>query len=255
MRMNVGKQIEIQAVEEYKNIGIYINNNIPFTSKVGDLTITGELDAVLRTAPGSKEKYILEKKSIYGHYSAKEVFGQFLYPRAAIAKPKWGHLFQLGIYLYHFSSLPITHPNYINLGVLHYTDRGDGHFGTFEVELIKEWKILSEGNMQIHKIAYWSEELHVPYTVTEVSIEDILSRYKQIKDKLSGDTPPPRDFEKEYSSEKIESYHDAGLISESKYDKWKSSHSPRGKGKEFIGDFHCYTLYCPWSDLCHGCQK
>lgn len=255
MRMEVGKQVERSCIEDFKRMGIFVDNNVKFKSTMMGVDISGEVDAILRTEPCSGTKYALEIKSIYGRFAQTEQFGNFLFPRAGYAKPKWGHLLQLGIYLYHYSLLPEDHPGYLPFGSILYVDRGDGHFGSFDVELVKEYRILEEGSVPVHKIAYWSKMMKVPYTITDFAIEDCIGRFGMIKSYLNKEEPPPREYKLVFTPEEIEKRHDAGLISDSKYNSWKKSHAPRGKKKVKLGDWICLPLYCGWSSLCNCCEK
>jgi hypothetical protein len=251
MRMEVGKAVEQNLIEHSKKMGLYCGSNIPFQAKLDGAEIAGELDLVLRTTPCAGSKYILECKSIYGNFATKDIFGSFLFPNAGKGKPKDSHLMQLAIYLRHFSRFPVDHPSYIPFGALFVCDRGDGHFGTFDVWLEKETSSLAEGEqISSHKIKYYSKYLQVPITVAPFTVEDILSRYRHINAALEKEEPPKRDFKKEYSEEEIEQRYESGEVSESRYKTWKSSHGPRGKGKVTLGDWNCGNLYCPYSSLC-----
>jgi len=252
-RMNVGKEVENSVIEDCKKSGLYVANNVVFRVEMDGVPIAGEIDAVLRTAPCSGEKYCMECKSVYGYYAQKEIFGKFLKMGKEPGKPKDSHLMQLALYLNHYSRLPKDDPGYLAFGALFICDRGDGHFGVFDVWLEPDTMILGEGEeITTHRIFYSSEVLGVLRTACPWTVEDILSRYRGVQDLLSGDAPPPKDFLREYNAEQIEQRHEIGMISDSAYKKWKSSHGPRGKGKEKLGDWNCQRLYCPYSDFCWG---
>jgi len=253
MRMDVGKQVENAFIERCKEMGIYAANNVPFSTKMGDIQISGEIDAVLRTKPCGSEFYCTEVKSVYGFLAQKDIFGKMLNPRGGVGSPRDSHLMQLGLYLYHYSRFPKDHPAHLPFGALFYCDRGDGHTITYDVYLEKEHRTLPEGGSVLgHRIAYVSDQGQVPYTVTEIAIEDILQRLSYIQRMLKEKKVPPRDYCHEYNAEQVELYHKLGRISDSAYKKWKSSHGPRGKGKEVLGDWQCYKLYCPWSTRCRN---
>lgn len=242
MRMNVGKEVENSCIEQYKKAGIYVANNMMLTYEpMPGIIITGEVDVVIRDPEGNK--VLVEEKSIYSTFAQRDNFGHKLFKGAGPGKPRISYLMQLGLYLYHFSRLPKKDPAYAPYGIIHVTDRGDGHYGFFEVELVKESRILPEGgSVPIHRVAYWSEDLEVPYTLTTWTMEDVVERYAYVKRHLDEDKMPPRDFDDNYSKEKVERYHKAGLISDSKHKKFMASHGPRGKGKEVISDWNCFDL-------------
>jgi hypothetical protein len=255
-RMNVGKQVENAFIETCKRAGVYVANNVKFRAEMKGIPIAGEMDAVLRTTPCGKEKYVAEVKSIYGYYPQKEILGKFIGTGREDGRPRDSYVMQIALYLYQFSRLPEDDPSYLPFGAIFVADRGDGHYGAFDVWLEKELKILGEDEVQsVHNIYYSSSSMGIYRTKIPYTVEDILNSYRAIQVALAIDKPLPRDFIREYNREQIEERHAAGEISANNYKKWMSSHGPRGKGKEKLGDFHCYKLYCGWSDYCWSCEN
>ncbi len=253
-RMNVGKYVENAIIETCKREGLYVANNVPFQVTMDGIEIAGELDAVLRTEPCGTERYIAEIKSMYGYYAQKSIFGKFIGSGKEPGVPKDSYLMQIGLYLNHFSRLPKDSPYYISFGAIFVCDRGDGHFGVFDVWLEEEVVVINDDEtLARHKIYYSSDDMGVPRTAAPFSIEDILSSYRTVKDALSGETPPEKDYTLQYTKEQVETYHEAGLISASAYKKWSASHGPRGKGKEQLGDWQC--SYCDWAAHCHQLKE
>lgn len=195
-------------------------------------------------------------KSIYGYYPQKEILGKFIGTGREDGRPRDSYVMQIALYLYQFSRLPEDDPSYLPFGAIFVADRGDGHYGAFDVWLEKELKILGEDEVQsVHNIYYSSSSMGIYRTKIPYTVEDILNSYRAIQVALAIDKPLPRDFIREYNREQIEERHAAGEISANNYKKWMSSHGPRGKGKEKLGDFHCYKLYCGWSDYCWSCEN
>jgi hypothetical protein len=256
-RMNVGKEVENSVIETCKREGLYVANNIPFRVVMEGIPIAGELDAVLRTEPCGGQNYCMECKSLYGYYAQKSVFGKFINNgRGDPGSPRDSYIMQIALYLNHFSRLPKNNPSYLPFGAIFVTDRGDGHFGVFDVWLEEEIKILGEDEqVSCHKIFYSSQAMGVPRTQVQYTVEDILAGYRIVKNALDGNVPPPRDFIKEYNRDQVEAMHELGEISDSAYKKWISSHGPRGKGKEKLGSWICSPTYCPWSSLCWSEQE
>jgi hypothetical protein len=247
-RMEVGKEVEKEIIEKCKVAGLWAGNNIQFKAVMGGIQIAGELDAVLKRR-SDQVKYLLEIKSIYGYYAQKEIFGRFLNQGGDPGKPRDTYVMQVALYLNYFSKLPKDHPMYLPFGAIFVCDRGDGHFGVFDVWLSEEMQVIGEDEtINISKISYRSPRMRVPTTVLPYSVEDILARYRMVDGLLPGGTPPKREFSREYDKETIEIRYAQGLVSKSAYEKWQSSHGPRGKGKETLGDFQC--SYCPHSSLC-----
>ena len=250
-RMNVGKQVENSIIESCKREGLYVDNNVPFRVVMDGIPIAGELDAILRTEPCGGERFICEIKSMYGYYAQKAIFGKFIGNGREVGEPKDSYIMQIALYLNHFSRLPKDDPSHIPFGAIFVCDRGDGHFGVFDIWLEEEIKIIGDDEeIPCHKIYYQSEAMGIPRTLVPYTTEDILAGYRIVQNALDGDVPPPKDYVREYSRDQVELYHSIGKISDSAYKKWMSSHSPRGKGKETLGDWNCQRMYCPWSSVC-----
>lgn len=195
-------------------------------------------------------------KSMYGYYAQKSIFGKFIGNGRDVGAPKDSYIMQISLYLNHFSRLPQNDPSYLPFGAVFVCDRGDGHFGVFDVWLEEQVKIIGEDEMvPCHKIFYQSDAMGVPRTQLPYTVEDILAGYRVVQDALQGDEPPPRDFVREYNREQVEAMHSLGKVSDSAYKKWISSHGPRGKGKEKLGDWNCQKMYCPWSSYCWGDEE
>jgi hypothetical protein len=250
-RMNVGKEVENSIIEVCKREGLYAASSVPFRVTMDGIPIAGEIDAILRTEPCGGQKYIVEVKSIYGYYAQKTIFGKFLGNNREVGEPKDSYIMQIALYLNYFSRLSKNDPSYIPYGAIFICDRGDGHFGVFDVWLEEELKVIGDDEViPCHKIYYSSDVMKVPRTLVPYTVEDILAGYRIVQKALPGNEPPPRDFCKEYTKDQVIAYHNAGKIADSAFTKWMSSHGPRGKGKEKLGDWNCQRSYCPWSSYC-----
>jgi hypothetical protein len=250
-RMNTGKQIENSIIETCKREGIFVDNNIPFRTVMDGIPVAGELDVVLRTKPCGTDKYLAEIKSLYGYYAQKETFGRFIGNGKKDGAPRDSYILQTALYLNYYSRLPKDDDAYLPYGAIFITDRGDGHFGVFDIWLEEELKITGDDEiLKCHKIYYASPDMGVPKTLVPYTIEDILSSYRFVQKSIDNNIMPPRDFIKIYNAEQVETKYLMGKISDSKYKVWKGSHGPRGKGKEILGDWNCYNSYCKWSSLC-----
>ncbi len=248
-RMNVGKQVENSVIEDCKREGLYVANNVPFKVLMDGVPIAGEVDAVLLTEPCIGKRYIMECKSIYGYYAQKSIFGKFIGNGKEVGEPKDSYIMQTALYLNYFSRLDKNDPSYIPFGAIFVCDRGDGHFGVFDIWLEEEIKIIGEDETTTcHKIFYASPKMGIPKTLVPYTTEDIIAGYRVVQQALKTETPPARDFIREYNREEVETYYKAGRISDSAYKKWSSSHGPRGKGKEKLGDWNCG--YCEWASHC-----
>jgi len=249
-RMREGKASEEQVTEDAKKAGIYLANNVPFHKFFGDVGISGEIDAVYSTGRCGGVNYVVEQKSIYGYYAQKDIFGRFLHLGSNPGKPRDSYIMQTALYLRYFSYLPKEDPAYLPFGAIYVRDRGDGHFGVFDTWLEPETFNRGGETLTRNHIIYASEKMGVDPTQVPYDVEDILERFQYIQNCVAKKDIPPRDFSIEYTPEQVEEAYINGDISESSYKKWKSSHGPRGKGKEKISDWQCN--YCIFSKHCWG---
>jgi len=247
--MNVGKAVEQAVIETMKIEGLYVDSAVPFQAVLDGVPIAGEIDAVFLTEPCGTTRYVVEVKSHWGYHATKELFGKYLRLGKEPGKPKDTYLMQIALYLYYFSRLPPDDPRYLPFGAIFVCDRGDGHFGVYDVWLEEETKFLSEDERATcHRITYASPMMDVPETSPPYTVQDILRQFRICQDALEKGTPPPRPHVAEYDKELVELRYEQGLISKSAYERWMRSHGPRGKGKERLGDWQCRL--CPWKSTC-----
>lgn len=251
MRMNIGKVIEIDLIERCKREGIFVDNNIRFDHQIKNFSITGELDIVARTEPGSDLKYVIECKTI-ANYPAKK---KYLGAGAGIGKepgqPKDSYLMQIAWYLYKFSNLPSSDIRYLPYGVIYICDRGDGDFGTYTVWLEKEYIVDSTGKESSKtSIMYYSNDLEVQVTKAPFTIEDMVDRLSWIKSCVDNEHLPTRDYSLIYNADEVEENFQLGNVSNTDYKSWQTSHGPRGHKKFNLGSWNCRPQYCQWSNLC-----
>ena len=214
-----GSSVEKFLVNLWKEMGIWVANSVKFVDHENN--ISGELDAILME-PSNGQSYGVEVKSFYGYNAEKEIMGN----KYQKGFPKMSHLLQTLIYLNHFQDrLPYFR--------IVYFDRGGSKRRTFKIELHKE------GN-----IVYPKVEGDI---IRSFTVNDILSRYQELKEYLETGTVPPNDFELQYSDAKIEDFYEKGKVGKTKYEAFK-----KGKLKqyEYIGDWQC--SYCNYKETCWG---
>jgi hypothetical protein len=211
-----GKRVEESLVEIWKQMGVWVDNNIKFLDEENG--ISGELDAILVEPSG--QLYGVEVKSFYGYNAEKEILGNKYHK----GFPKMDHLLQTLVYLNFFQrDLPYFR--------IVYFDRGGAQRTTFKVELHQE------GNIVYPKI---DGEIIRTFT-----IGDILARYRELKQHVDSNTVPPNDFELQYSDESIEDFFQKGKVGKTKYEKWKKN---KLAPYEYIGDWQC--SYCQYKETC-----
>lgn len=211
-----GKAVENILIKLWTQMGIWVDNNVKFVDLANN--ISGELDAILIEPSG--QLYGVEVKSFYGYFAEKEIFGN----KSQKGKPKMSQLLQTLIYLNHFEDrLPYFR--------MVYFARDSVKRRTFKIELEHE------GDISYPKVE--GEVLR------QFSVNDILQRYRVLREHLDNAQIPPNDFELMYSDAKIEDFRKKDKVAKTKYDKWK-------KGKlaahEKIGDWQC--SYCRYKNVC-----
>ncbi len=214
-----GKGIENILVEQWKQMGIWVENSIRFYNE--EYNISGELDVVIQD-PISKELICIEVKSYHGYMAERDIGGSY----NQAPKPKDAHLLQLVIYLYLFQDR-------FPYGKLFYKARDSDGRQEFDVELKKitdnQTRIVVNGIVDYRFF-----------------VEDVLNRYKLLEQHIRDMILPPNDFELVWSKEKIEKLNSLGEISKTKYTDWQK----KRKGKDKIGDYQCNSTYCPYSKVC-----
>lgn len=211
-----GKAVEESLVEHWKQMGIWVDNNIKFRSP--QYKISGELDVVLLD-PETEELILVEVKTYYGYQATKELMGN---PYKNIAgQPKDQNLLQILIYLF-------LHQHIFKRGKLIYIEKVCKNHIEFDISLVKEGDNTYPVINGIVKRRF--------------SIEQVLERYKELEKYLDNKELPERDFELSYSSEKIEQLFKDKEISKTKYEKWKKKGVP-------IGDWNC--AYCNFKSVCY----
>lgn len=215
--MMMGQAAEDVLREQIKQMGLWIDNSVRFYDE--EHNISGEIDLVIRD-PETDKLIILECKTAWGYNAFKELCGS----KGVIGKPKDSHLLQLMIYLDLCEKKGIA-----DQGKLIYLARDSGKKAEFDVVLI------ADGEDKRAKI-----NGRIDYRFT---LQDIYNRYKQLDEHLKAGTIPERDYEIEYSKEKVELLWSLGEVAKTRYEQFK-----RNSKKYPIGDWACN--YCPFKDLC-----
>jgi hypothetical protein len=221
-----GHLAERMIIEEAKEAGIWVQNSIKFYDK--EFNISGEIDCLFAEPPDGII-YPGEIKTAYGYYAEKEIIGNWKQP----GQPRMGNLLQLLIYLWKFRAQ-------FPYGRLIYFFRDSMKRRTFKVELELE------GNLLYPKVEGKTNKLF--------SVNDILARYKELQHHIDKKIVPSKDYELQYSPEKIEDWKPEklggkGKIGKTKYDAWKKG---KLKNYEYLGDWNCrlcsYRREC-WGDV------
>jgi len=229
-KANSGKWNENGLIERWKEMGLWVDNNIKFYEK--KYYLSGEMDAVLKN-PLTGERIGYEVKSFYGYYANKELTGSKRPEKAGV--PKDNQFLQSIIYAWEYR-------NDLDEYRMYYIERGDGHRVEFRIGFDE----LPSGEHQVWwqqlPGKYWNffkpEKVLQPYT-----IENIYARYDKLLAHLKSKEIPEKDFSSCWSAEKVEWMWEHKMVGKTKYDKWvkKPETNP-------IGNWNC--SYCSYRSLC-----
>lgn len=215
----LGTAVEKILVEQWKQMGIWVGNNIKFYDK--QRNISGELDCVIRD-PGTNELICVEVKSVAGYNANKEVFGN----KSTPGGPKTSQLLQTLIYVDQCTPLGINHFKMV------YYSRDGADRREFNIDLIDD-----------NGVKRPTIDGKVDYRFT---MEDVYSRYSQLKEYLQTGELPPRDYEAEYTPEKIDRLYQLGEIGETAFVQYK-----KNPEKHPIGHWMC-KRYCAFYKTCYN---
>lgn len=198
--------------------------------------ISGEVDiliAVPGEEPGEFLEGGLEVKSITGYHGQKMVFGHRSSRTLIHPEPKVEHLLQSILYAYVFREE-------LNFFKLIYLSREDGRRIEYNITFEKNHNIKNklDAGEKRHRVYVNGK----PYKY-ELYAEDIFDRYKELQQYIIDDIIPPRDYDLQYSDEKLKLLYERDLLS-------KTDKQIYEKGKKVKkGDWMC--AYCSYSDNCY----
>ena len=224
---SLGSAVETILVEQYKQMGIWVDNNIKFYDPVHG--ISGEMDVLVKD-PATGQLVILEIKSLAGYKGIRDVIkgtkGNSK-TQAIVPAPKTSQLLQTVLYLDIFKDK-------VAYAKMVYYCRDTADRREFDITLHEEGDSV-----------YPCVDGKVDY---RFSVQDIYDSYTALKEALDSEQLPPRDYEIKYSAAEIEKRKAAGdpFISAPQYKKWKEEGVP-------IGDWMCN--YCGFSSTCYGKDK
>ena len=232
MKGVLGKNAERTQVEHWKQMGLWLGNNVKFYDP--KYFVSGELDAIIKN-PDTGEPIGYEVKSYYGYDANKEICGTKKPPRPG--SPKMDHFLQSAVYKYNFREKLSEYR-------LYYIERGDGHRLEFEVGLIPEgedfrpyWKQLDGP----YWATYSDKKVIQPFTVG-----DIHARFVKLAELIKKRELPVPDYNEFLSEEEVEWRWTHGELGKTKYEEYKKKSEP-------IKSWQC--SYCSWLEQCRKDSK
>lgn len=209
---DVGNMVERAEVNRYKEMGIWRGNNVKFIDN--DHGLSGEVDAFVFDEI-AKKIIGVEIKSGYGYQFQSAVIGK----PGRKGKPKLDHLMQVMLYENYFTEIPLFKMVYI--------DRGNAARAEFDVTLNKKTgAAIVDGKP-------FMEGLTVPA---------ILHRYEKLDEYLKDGAVPPRDYQLQYTDERMQFLHDSKRMSKTMASQYERTQ------KVELGDWRC--SYCNYKDYC-----
>lgn len=198
-KMETGKSIEQNEIGHAKDIGIHVDDDVEFLLDLGDILISGRMDAIYIDSNGNK--VCVEYKTSEGYFFERDVYGRFGRLRA---EPKPENILQVMLYLKAFPDMPYADIIYINRDKLDVIEH-----------IVKLVDDVGEVNGE----------------VTEFTLDGIYNRYRELTVYLDNNEVPPCDFQPEYPKEELEDLRNRGVISKKVYDLWLTESIIPGHGR------------------------
>lgn len=188
-KWHMGKAIEQNEIGYAKEIGIWIDDDVSFKLDLGDILISGKLDAIYEDEDG--RRICVEYKTSEGYIFEREVYGKY---RRLRGVPKPEHVLQVMLYLTAFPDLAYGDIFYINRGKL---------------DVIEHIIEMDNGAAVING------------EITDLTLDKIYERYRELTKYLDDDEVPPRDFCPQYSPDcDMEQLRSDGCITKKSYEAW-----------------------------------
>ena len=208
LRMTCGEWIAAGVTEVFKRLGLYEGEEIDVIDD--EIGFSGRIDLLLRDPKFTTED-IVELKTLFTYYSTK----------MCMEEAKLEHVLQTVLYLFFTRKAG--------------RDVTDAHL--FYIAP-------STGQVKIDSVNLAGDEngIYLNGKLQDYTIQDILDRevyWKEVKDLGA---PPRREFELQYSKDKLKYLADSGKLSKTDTTKFKKS------GTLDKGDFQC--RYCPFAEEC-----
>jgi len=264
-KMEIGNAMEDNLQSHWNRKGGMLAGNVKVREDIGnegeEIIISGEVDVIFREALKDEEGRLeisnktaigIEVKSGRGYFQSKKIMGNRnkLYSQGY---PKYEHIMQVALYLRMRKNLEEHYNVEIPYFLLVYYLVDSGESTQFRIELSDGYQgeiIVKNRDGKVIKpnAAYCFEmemnEMLLPDMVQEMTMENILNRYRELQEKLTVDTPPERDFELRYqNADQVAEDFKLGIITKSRHDEYLK------KELASIGDWQC--SFCDWKEVCY----
>ena len=240
-----GDLYEQFCIDIAKNSGTYIADQVQVY--IPELNISGKIDIIV-IDPTTKQLRIVECKSIYG-YNENTILGTPAErKRGKLGTPRESYLMQLGIYQYWTGAKEEYGDALLVTGA-----RDTGRYAEFNL-VVKQDESIEDDNSN-----YIFYSGNSPCQTEEVnsgiSIENIFEQYQSTTKCLDSGTIPKRDFELQFSQDKIDKLYDRGLLSKKDTEQHRKRKEQIAAGKARPvkavdkGDWQCRL--CAYKNICY----
>lgn len=195
-----GKQHEEINMTLAKRSGVFIDEQVRIY--IRGYNVSGLTD-LIAINPQTFKNSIVEVKSVYGHNGNLVLGSPYERRMGQLGTPRDSNLMQIALYDWHFASPrdDFEHSRLI------YGDRGTGRDA--------EYGVRTEEIDGVTKIFYWgispnkTQEVESPITIDSILVDG----YKYVTDHLLAGIVPNRDYDLQYSEEKLQTLYerDQGL--------------------------------------------
>lgn len=232
MKMLAGDVWSDYFSDKIKEAGFWRGTEVRFFNE--QLNLSGRVDAVV-SEEGANKKVGVEFKTV-GQFTKK---GKIVHSQSSPLAPGEDHVMQCMLYLYHWIPLGIDKWSLV------YICRD-----SFEV------------GEHVIRLEVGEDGFHYPVISNDMGVvewkhlrlEDIISRWQQLELALDKKEVPERDYEIQYSNEKIKAMYDTGRLTKTnktKVDRFLKSNDLNSdvSAIEGFGDWQC--RFCAYAQHCH----
>lgn len=238
-----GELYEQYLVDKAKESGVFVATQVRVF--VSDLNLSGKIDLVVLN-PETGGYSSIEAKSVYS-YGGDAVLGTDAQrAKGQLGEPRDSNLMQIALYDYHYTS----RNDQFEHSRLTYGDRGTGRYAEYDIRVDKA----EDG---LHYIRYRGATPNETEPVTTpISVESIHDQYRYVAGCIETGNVPERDYQIQYSEEKIERLYLLGKLNKTdttQHEKWKQRQETGGRSVKPVqkGDWQC-AKHCQWRRVCYG---
>jgi hypothetical protein len=242
-----GELYEQYCQDMAKESGVYIGDQIQIY--IPGANVSGKIDLIVIN-PGTGLYNIIEIKSVYG-FNANTVLGTpSQRSKGALGEPRDSHLMQLAIYDWRLAK---TDPERYGPSKLVYGARDTGRYAEYEVFSTEDTD-LHPTNSYIHYKGNCPNQT-APVN-SGISIQNTLDQYVYIQNCVDSGDVPARDYDLEYSEEKVTTLFNRGELNKSDTERYEKRKLQLVEGKKKPvkavekGDWQCRL--CSYKNICYG---